>query len=79
MTKKRPHLTARTTALLNHLATFGPGGAVVDQLAAMARLRTRQTAQRLRWLQRTHLVRYHHETARWQLQDDSMFHETETQ
>lgn len=73
MSKRRPRLRPRTTNLLYILEQAGPGGAAIDRIAQEAGLRTRQAAQRLRWLQRTHLVRYVHDSALWQLTDDSIF------
>lgn len=76
MTAKRPRLRPRTTNLLYILELAGPGGAAIDRIAEQAGLRTRQAAQRLRWLQRTKLVRYVHDSGMWQLTDDSMFRAT---
>lgn len=76
MTNRRPRLRTKTTSLLYILAELGPGGAVVDPIARLAKLRNRAAAQRLRWLQRVGLVRYVADTAHWQLTDDSMFNMT---
>lgn len=73
MTKKRPRLSTRTTALLYQLQQCGPGGADAETLAHRTGARTRQVAARLRWLQRGKLVRYVADGARWQLTDDSIF------
>lgn len=78
MTKKRPHLKAKTTAMLYALAAVGPGGASAERLCGDARMTPRQAGARLRWLQRTGLVRYVHDSRLWQLTDDSMFNKEST-
>lgn len=73
MSNRRPRLRPRTTNLLYILERLGPGGGAIERIAEAAGLRTRQAAQRLRWLQRTKLVRYVHDSGLWQLTDDSIF------
>jgi len=73
---RRPHLKAKTTAVLNALADVGPGGAPADEIARRTHIRTRNAAARLRWLQRGGLVRYVEGQGLWQLTDDSMFNTT---
>lgn len=71
--KTRPRLSARTTGLLYHLQRAGSGGADATALARSSRMPPRNAAARLRWLARVGLVRYVHDTERWQLTDDSLF------
>jgi DNA-binding IclR family transcriptional regulator len=73
MTKKRPHLRAMTTVVLNALAKAGPGGALAVDLARTCGMRPRSAGARLRWLARGKLVRYVKDTERWQLTDDTLF------
>lgn len=68
MTKARPHLRARTTVVLNALASFGPGGATAAQIGKRARVRPQQASASLRWLKRGGLARY--DAGRWYMADD---------
>lgn len=76
MTKKRPHLRARTTGTLNALAAFGAGGATAAEIAKKTRMRPQQASARLRWLKRGALVRYCERGERWYLADDTLFKES---
>lgn len=72
---KRFTLRARSTAALNALAAFGPGGATAEDVAKRCGQITRQVAASLSWARRGGLTRYDTLSAKWHLADDTLFKE----